>query len=72
MFETLFSEFNHYLMRNPGAFGKLKLLFWIKYWALLLIFSVFLYLVYREQYLRKRQRRMPTNRSGRPDYCMKA
>lgn len=49
MIEKFFAPFNAYLISHPTLLAKLKLLFWIKYWALMLLMAFFVYLLYREQ-----------------------
>jgi hypothetical protein len=54
MLRDFFSRFNAYLAGHPGFLAKLKLLFWIKYWALTGLMGVFLYLIYRERGWRRK------------------
>ncbi len=49
MIEKFFAPFNAYLVGHPTLLAKLKLLFWIKYWALTLLMAFFVYLLFREQ-----------------------
>jgi Ca2+/Na+ antiporter len=72
MFENFFSQFNIYLLGHPSFMAKLKILFWIKYWALLLLMAFFLFLVYREQAQRKLKKTQRGRSSGRGDHCMEA
>ena len=69
MFERFFTQFNAYLLSHPTFLAKLKLLFWIKYWALMLLMGFFLYLIFREQGFRRVEPPLPCRR-GR--YCFKA
>lgn len=54
MLQDFFRHFNAYLAGHPGFLAKLKLLFWIKYWALTLLMGVFLFLIYRERGWRRK------------------
>lgn len=72
MFENFFSQFNTYLLGHPSFMAKLKILFWIKYWALLLLMAFFLFLVYREQRQRRLEKASRDGSSGRGDHCMEA
>jgi hypothetical protein len=56
MLERFFSQFNAYLAAHPGFLAKLKLLFWIKYWALTLLMAFFLFLIFRERGFRSAPR----------------
>jgi hypothetical protein len=49
MIRDFFSQFNAYLAGHPSFLAKLKLLFWIKYWALTGLMGLFLYLIFRER-----------------------
>ncbi len=68
MIEEFFAQFNTYLLTHPAFLAKLKLLFWIKYWALTLLMVCFLYLIYRERGLR----RAAPPKYGRGSYCFEA
>lgn len=68
MIEKFFAQFNTYLLTHPAFLAKLKLLFWIKYWALTLLMVFFLCLIYREQ----RIRRAAPPKCGREAYCFEA
>ncbi|QXP84894.1 hypothetical protein ABZN20_10985 [Methylococcus sp. ANG] len=49
MFENFFAEFNAYLLGHPAFLAKLKFLFWLKYWILIGLMAVFIYLLYKER-----------------------
>ena len=69
MIEKFFAQFNTYLLTHPAFLAKLKLLFWIKYWALTLLMVFFLVLIYREQGIRRRA--APTTYDQKA-YCFEA
>ena len=69
MIEKFFAQFNTYLLTHPAFLAKLKLLFWIKYWALTLLMVFFLVLIYREQGGRRRTALPTFNRKA---YCFEA
>ena len=69
MIEKFFAQFNTYLLTHPAFLAKLKLLFWIKYWALTLLMVFFLVLIYREQGGRRRAAPPTFNRKA---YCFEA
>ncbi|MDF9391225.1 MULTISPECIES: hypothetical protein [Methylococcus] len=50
MFENFFAEFNAYLLGHPAFLAKLKFLFWLKYWILIGLMAVFIYLLYKERH----------------------
>ena len=70
MFENFFRQFNAYLLGHPAFLAKLKLLFWIKSWALMLLMGFFLYLIFREQGFRRLEAPPPPRQRG--TYCFKA
>ncbi len=49
MFEHFFRPLNAYVLSHPSVLAKLKLLFWVKYWALTLLMAFFVYLIFRER-----------------------
>ena len=49
MIRDFFNQFNVYLIGHPALLAKLKLLFWIKYWALMILMLCFVLLIYRER-----------------------
>jgi len=69
MIEKFFAQFNTYLLTHPAFLAKLKLLFWIKYWALTLLMVFFLVLIYREQGGRRLAAPPTFNRKA---YCFEA
>ena len=69
MIEKFVAQFNTYLLTHPAFLAKLKLLFWIKYWALTLLMVFFLVLIYREQCGRRRTAPPTFNRKA---YCFEA
>lgn len=54
MLREFFNQFNSYLLGHPAFLAKLKLLFWIKYWALTILMGVFVFLIYRERGWRRK------------------
>ncbi|QXP93392.1 hypothetical protein [Methylococcus capsulatus] len=50
MIENFFAEFNAYLLGHPVLLAKLKFLFWLKYWILIGLMAVFIYLLYKERH----------------------
>lgn len=69
MIEKFFAQFNAYMLTHPTFLAKLKLLFWIKYWALTLLMVFFLCLIYREQGVRRRRTPETYQRKA---YCFEA
>jgi hypothetical protein len=49
MFENLFDSLNLLLLQHPHVLHVMRTLFWVKYWLLLGIVGVFVYLVYTDQ-----------------------
>ena len=54
MLQDFFTAFNAYAAGHPSFLAKLKLLFWIKYWALMLLMAFFVFLIYRERGWRRK------------------
>lgn len=69
MIEKFFAPLNTYLVSHPAFLAKLKMLFWIKYWALTLLMVFFLFLIYKEQGGR---RRVAPTAYDQKAYCFEA
>lgn len=57
MFEEFLYSVNTFLLHHPHLLRVMHLLFWVKYWLLMALMGVFVYLVYSEDYKRAEEKR---------------
>ena len=57
MIEDILYSINTFLLHHPHLLRVMHLLFWIKYWALMAIMGVFVYLAYSEDHQRGQEKR---------------
>ncbi len=58
MIEDILYSINTFLLHHPHLLRVMHLLFWIKYWALMALMGIFVYLAYSEDYQRAREKRL--------------
>lgn len=57
MLEELVYSINAFLVHHPHLLRVMHLLFWVKYWILMGLIGVFVYLVYSEDHRRAEEKR---------------
>jgi hypothetical protein len=74
---AMFDNINAFIMHDPALLALVQFLFWVKYWILLGIAGIFVFLVYAEDVKKKRAEKVPvpldqqnTRRKSQDDYFL--
>jgi hypothetical protein len=65
MIENLVDQINAALVLHPHLLQLMHTLFWVKYWILMGLIGVFLYLVYSEDVQEERRKRTVTRQEAK-------
>lgn len=57
MFEEFLFSINTFLLHHPHLLRVMHALFWVKYWILMALMGVFVFLVYSEDHRRAEEKR---------------
>lgn len=64
MIENLVDQINAALLLHPHLLHLMHTLFWVKYWMLMGIMGVFIYLVYSEDKQQERRKQSPAQQEA--------